>query len=686
MLRIGDAYPFTDFRDDDIVSVMTDTATNLIGEQLKIDTMTPVVRFHVIYPEPLVDIESEPLVDANGVPLVGYGTVDLRRLEPGTRAVLYRTNEDESTVQAVYYVTNVERVAKDHYQINCESIIGRLDREYFMGRFIENEPFPAVINEILGPLISYQISPYLINRVIYGYIPNGTKRDALYRLMLAYGVGIYNDRGELLFRPVGQVGDVTYIPDDRIYIGGKVTYSSLPLAAKATAYYWDEPTTEEGYEYRVVFDNTDTLEPANNELIEVDYPYVDAIVETVELEKPLHTELDDNQWMRTHGAGSFIIYSGVGKLSLKCRPLRKIVFAAYAEGVIEADGVSVTDNELINPGNAQAVADRLLDYYRNGDIIDVDIVANNELCGNKYSINNPFGEPVTAAMFEMRTVYSGVNKASCKLVAGTDMSIDFPYKNFREYASSQIIDLSAIKATGATEIGILLVGGGKAGNSGEDGTDGEAEPTNADYINRGGRGGRGGDGGDGGLTKFITLDITNINSLTLVCGDGADDPEEEGGVTSISYTLNGETVTVDSADGESYRYGTCNPLSGKYYGAAGENGIRGGNGGNSGRIWAAKIIDGEFSHAVEDGDGVPAEISDTVSPEDGKKARDRTGLQIGSTEGGEASGGNYGGNLIMYEGSYGNTDIYYSFGGAGGGGSAYLANGYDGEAVYEKWR
>lgn len=692
LVRFGDVEsPLYEFYDDKILSISTDTAVNLIGEQLKIDTMTPLVRFMVISPDPLIDSEGVPLVDANGVLLIGYGTGDIRVMPHGTKATLYEVYGDEENLKAVYYVDDVERIAKDQYQINCMSIIGRLEEQKWIGGKIPGITISETLGIILGNNIDYQVSPYIARQLPSGFIPNCTRREALYHFMLAYGIGIYNDRGTLVFRPVGEIGNAEIIPDDRMYMNGKVIYPKPPSSVQVTAHYWDYyPGPAGTFEEHVVWDNTSSLEEANNNVITVDFLYAAYRVETVEGYDPLHTDFDDDFYLVSKSPGEFTIQSGIGKLVLISPPRIDTVYEIVNPDAEVERVVSITDELMISPYNAPNVARRLMDYYKNGKVIENAIILDNEICGNQYEFNNAFGEHETASMTSMQTVYSGITKANCRLVSGLDMAIDFPYTHYIEYSDSQTIDLTALKEQGITSIGVLLVGGGQAGFNGGNGENGESTdpPASGDFILRGGKGGRGGRGGHGGKSNFVTVDLSETDELTLTVGAGGASNGAEGGDTTISYQVDADgsplIITETSAYGDVFSVGTLNPLSGKAYGAKGQEGVSGGDGGNGGRIFAAKVIDNEWSYSggAVDENGLPIDVSEAVSAQPGQRAKFGNQADLAGYPPNNPSKGNYGTNLIMYYGSIGDTDIYYSFHGAGGGGNAYDAFGTDGEAVY----
>lgn len=689
IVRFGDPdSPLYEFRKKEIVSVTDNKNVNLIGEELSIDTLTPVVRFTVIHPDPLIDSEGVPLVDANGEPLVGYGTGDIRVMPHGTKATLYEVYGDEENLKAVYYVDDVERIAKDQYQINCMSIIGRLEEQKFVGRRFINDTVPGAISVILGNTLpgTMSISPYLQSQRVNGFIPNCTCREALYHLMLSYGIGIYNDRGTLIFRPVGEVGNAEVIPDDRVYIGGKVTYPKPPSSVQVTAHdyaFYAEPS--QNYEEHVVFDNTQTLEPANNELITVDFLYSTYRIESLsdtEYE-PLWTDFDEGILYPIYSPGQFYIHRGIGKLILLSPPQIDTIYEITNPDAEVERVVSITDELMISPYNAPNAARRMMDYYKNGKIIEQAIILDDEICGNMYELNNAFGEHESAAiMTSMQMVYSGVNKAVCRLVAGTNPAIDFPYTHYLQFDESQTIDLTPIKEQGITEIAVLMIGGGQAGFDGQNGGTPGTDVGN-DFIIHGGKGGKGGKGGNGGKAVMETIDITDIDELILTVGEGGSADGEEGEETSIQYMSGGLTITTDTSGGDTFSTGTLNPLSGESYGVKGQEGVTGGDGGNGGRIFAAKILNPDWSYGGVDANGLPIDVSETVAAQPGQKPK--VGNAAGSFFPGNPSQGNYGTNLIMYYGSTNDYDIYYSFHGAGGGGCAYggyIGAAENGEAVY----
>lgn len=120
-VSIGDKdSPTYDFYNDDIIDVEGVLSVSLVGEELAADTLTVTVNYN--------DTDEE-----------------LRTLPYGTPVWYYIDME----LVGRFFSTNVDRVGKTHYQINCTSVIGILDKEIFYGGIYFGRKLNQVINSIV---------------------------------------------------------------------------------------------------------------------------------------------------------------------------------------------------------------------------------------------------------------------------------------------------------------------------------------------------------------------------------------------------------------------------------------------------------------------------------------------------------------------------------------------------------
>ena len=306
--------------------------------------------------------------------------------------------------------------------------------------------------------------------------------------------------------------------------------------------------------------------------------------------------------------------------------------------------VKVENATLVSLVNANAVAERLAEYYSHNERINNKIAIKREIPGDVVQISHPYGGEVTGCVESADVTVSG------KLAAQESVLVGYKPQDIGEQEYYDTVEVLTKDGTwtvpdGVTSVRIVLIGGGAGGDSGERGENGEStdEATNTNGTLRpgkGGKGGKGGTAGKGGKIYTIELKVTPNDQFNAKIG-----VKGVGGEYS-SDTVNAGTAGTDtsfagytSQDGASSSEGFSEPTMGITYGVWGTDGITGADGGDG---------------------GVP------------------------STD--EKVSGNPGGDVLTYLGGKGGTGVrgtkrdgtVVGGSGGGGGGAAYGINGSDG--------
>lgn len=145
--------PLFYFDDDTIYAAGTAQAVALVGQELSVDTFSPIVRDET---GDTLDVTLFLSSDGQPIQLAG-GTlyaIDVEKsAEPspivntpeGTPVWYY--HEDELVYKG--YLESVKRVGRTRYQLNCVSAIGRLDRMQHGGGLFPTATVGDVLDNIL---------------------------------------------------------------------------------------------------------------------------------------------------------------------------------------------------------------------------------------------------------------------------------------------------------------------------------------------------------------------------------------------------------------------------------------------------------------------------------------------------------------------------------------------------------
>ena len=537
----------------------------------------------------------------------------------------------DNTLKGKFYLEKPTRTGKRKYSYNCFSAIGMLDRQYFIGGIYQAATFSSVVAAILGSSVPYTVRSPLASERIFGWLPYGTKRNALRQLLFAVNAHIFKDSsGDLVFDYLDE-SNVAEIPTERIFEKGSVEYPKLATKVSITehAFYALASTSSVS-----LFDNT-AGDAVTGQLI-------------VFKEAPIriNTLSASGGLSFTDATVNTAIVTGQGTLTgTPYAHVTRVIERTADDPDREEYEVSVTDATLVTAANSENVADRVADYYFNRFIVHSDIKWDGEKCGTLYSLLDAFGEQRTGFLQKIEKAFSSFVRGACQFLCG--ISAGEPGSNYQNYvviSSSQ----SWTPPAGTERIRLTLIGGGDGGSSGVKGKPGDGSS--------GGAGGGAGRPGAGGKVFVVTLEITDSSAISIVVGAGgtggaASSSEDQsnsgtaGGDTTATY----KGTTYSSATGSSKPAGVANIFNEAIYALPGENGISGGDGGDAG----------------QGGESTPPQTKNTTGENGGDVSFNGT-TYSGGTGG---TGASASAELVR---------VTFNAGGGGGGGACATSAGTDG--------
>lgn len=556
----------------------------------------------------------------------------------------------------IFYVQKISRTSINTYHFACTSTVGLLDETYHDGGIYTGETVREVCTDICSPLTCY-VKSNIANIKLYGWLPIATRRENLVQVLFAVGATLKVDyNGAIRIEGLwdGQSSEITA---SEMYAGGSVEYATPVTEVIVTEHAYSQSTTE----VTELFNGT----TSEGDKITFDDPCYDLEATGFEITES--------------GANYAIVTAGSGVLNGKkyTHVTRQIITPTNTRSrslVKQSDNtVKVENATLVSLVNANAVAERLAEYYRHNERINNKIAIKREVPGDVVKIAHPYGGTVSGCIESTDVIVSS------KLAAEESVLVGYKPQDIGEQEYYDTVEVLTKDGTwtvpdGVTSVRIVLIGGGAGGDSGERGENGEStdEATNTNGTPRpgkGGKGGKGGTAGKGGKIYTIELKVTPNDQFNAKIG-----VKGVGGEYS-SDTVNAGTAGTDtsfagytSQDGASSSEGFSEPTMGITYGVWGTDGITGADGG-----------DGGVPSTDEKVSGSPG--GDVLTYLGGKggtgvRGTKRDGTVVGGSGGGGGGAayginGSDGGNAIMNSG--GLRTIHGYTGGNGGTPDAIIA-------------
>lgn len=641
------AEPLMYFNSATLKSVTGCRKVDLVGSELSVDVLEPVVEYTWTVGQYLKPTDKDALQSSDGYMLCGYYNLKPSDIPYATPVWYYTGGE----LTDKYYFKYAERSGRDEWIIHAVSIVGLLDVEMHRGGVYTGKTFAEVLTEffggtvgtstngitpITGGMVNCLVEDAVAATTVHGLLPYATKRENLHQLIFCYCVNLTKaEDGDLIFSYLKPQTNPPQIPVERIYSGGTMDYEQPVTDVELTEYTY---IYDESVEPESIYDNTTAVQIKGEALVLFDTPIRP---ETIYTSEPTMIVRDANE-VSAYVTGNGIIYA------VKYQTQERII-SRSAEGVVLRRTVSVNGLTLINPLNSSNLMSRLYDYYTQRQVVNMAIVVESEKPGERYSFKNPYGEDSTGFIASMEFATVGITKADCEIIANyepTGMSTNM--QNVILLTGSGVWPVPpAVRERDNPFIRTVLIAGGQGGHGGYSGKSSDRNP------DKPGAGGEGGEGGSGGKVLTVDINVKDIASIAYACGLGG-----EGGASDTEGAMGTDTTFGDDSTlyGAVAPGGIMNLIDGKFYARAGANG-RAGAAGGKGAPMAGNVPSSEEIA----GYGFPGE-----------------GLTYKNTEwkGGEGGGG----TAASQQGYYG-----WALG-AGGGGAAMGANGSRGGDGRVQWQ
>lgn len=163
----------------------------------------------------------------------------------------------------VFYIKDSKHRADGLYDISCNDAIGILDDDPFPGGTYRAYPAKTLLEEITGGSFSLEMDASLTGAAVTGYLPAGSRRDALQQVVFALcamadtsgteAIRVYRDREDTPRK----------YPANRIYTGGSVERSAIVTEVRVTAHSYDASGEESTHVTAISNPNVTANDKAN---------------------------------------------------------------------------------------------------------------------------------------------------------------------------------------------------------------------------------------------------------------------------------------------------------------------------------------------------------------------------------------------------------------------------------------
>lgn len=419
---------------------------------------------------------------------------------------------------------------------------------------------------------------------VYGWIKNGTRRDALHQLLFSQNVCMLkSETGGVLFTTLSK-NSVGSIEDDDLYDNSTEKSMSIAKTINIT-----ENTFEQGNgSTQTLFDNS------NSPLIEGQYI---ALFDKA----PVYGTPVGNGITILYSNCNGAIVTGRGTITGTPYVHSKNVISYTHNSVSDGADISINNIGLITSRNSDSIMSKLKAYYSGAlKKITNGIKYNGERCGLKYLFNTLYSDENNAFLTKINARTSSFVKANCEFVYGFASPGGGGYVDYAICTYGEIWNIpQSVKDKEYPTIRLNIIGKGHDGTAGANGANGNLAGSGSGKQ-EGGTGGSGGVkglAGAGGYIYTLTVDATDVLYLAV----------ESSGFNTIvkSYNLSGVLLnTYSSSSGNPSDEGFLNVFNGMYYARKGQDGIDGASGGTGGYAWRQDFfnIDWELPTKGEDVD------------------------------------------------------------------------------------
>lgn len=331
---------YRDFMDDEVKEISCLQEINAISESISINTMSFTVR------------------TKSSVPF------DLQKKQ---RLQVYF----DGKLLGNFYLKNGAKKSKVDYFMDSHDAIGILDGNEFAGGVYTGQTVAAVVESIFdGEDFNYLLAEEFEQMQLYGYIPFTTKRAALQQVAFAIGaiVDTSNYDGVIIY-PI-QTEKTGEFPRGSTYTGVTLEHENVVTGIRLTV-----------HNYQKSDESTELYKDTLNNTAEVIFS------------EPYHSLAISGGTIVRCGDNYAVISGSGGQVTLTGKKYNHFTTMVLKENpniFFNKNVMEVKEATLVHAGNAQAVLDRVYEYYQRPEKVVGDVLLGDKVLGQVVEIDTDY--------------------------------------------------------------------------------------------------------------------------------------------------------------------------------------------------------------------------------------------------------------------------------------------------------
>lgn len=328
------------FKDDEIEDINCLMELNSISEEVSINTMDYTIRSKTEY------------------------AFEFQKKQKQT---LYF----DEAILGIYYLKDGKQIGEKRYSVETQDAVGILDNNPFMGGIYENMLVSEILDNIMeGEGIAYFLDDAYKETRISGYLPVTSKRSALQQLAFAIGALVDTSYDRQLYVYPEQTEVTAEFTGRDIFLGLTVDHSEMVTGIRLYAHSYI-PSQESAELYKGSLTGETKLE----------------------FSEPYHSLSIIGGTIGKHGANYAYITSNGGEVVLTGLRYNHNTITLLKENpkITQNKNIAeVKEATLVTMENAQAVLNRVYDYYSNNESVSFRAVINDQELGNRVRVTTGF--------------------------------------------------------------------------------------------------------------------------------------------------------------------------------------------------------------------------------------------------------------------------------------------------------
>lgn len=286
-----------------------------------------------------------------------------------------------------FYLKNGARKNKTDYHMDTHDAIGVLDGSEYYGGIYTGQQLGAVLEELFkGEDFTYLLDASLSNIPMYGHIPYTTKHNALVQLAFAVGavVDTSNYDGVLIYPQQEEISG--RFESDDIFDGLTLEHNDVVTGVRLTVHSWRPAEEREELYNSVLIGRAEIIFSEPHHSLSITGG---AIIGS------------NANYAVVEGTGAAVVLTGKKYNHLTSSMLRENPDIAFNKNIKE-----VSDATLVHSGNAQAILDRVYEYYQRAENVVGDVLLTDKTLGQVVGIDTGYDGQRTGTLESINYQFS----------------------------------------------------------------------------------------------------------------------------------------------------------------------------------------------------------------------------------------------------------------------------------------